>query len=125
MKKINRKLLAALSLAILIGWLLWPAYQFFAYNKGSMPLPPFGWLKLPDDGPSVQEIYDPDYSEAAKLSLTVLEKHRKKLQRRQSPQPFPPVAAWYGRAPAVGRISSPGHRSARQPAFASAAPPRR
>ncbi|WP_308364612.1 MULTISPECIES: serine hydrolase domain-containing protein [unclassified Microbulbifer] len=75
----NRILLVTVSLAIFLGWLLWPAYQFFAYNKGSLPLPPFGWLELPRDNPSVQELYDPAYAAAGTLSLDVIEKHREKI----------------------------------------------
>lgn len=79
MIKRNRLLLVTVSLAIFLGWLLWPAYQFFAYNKGTVPLPPFGWLELPEDAPSVQELFDPAYAAAGNQSLGAIEKHREKI----------------------------------------------
>lgn len=72
-------MLASATVAILLGWLLWPAYQFFAYNKGSLPLPPFGWLELPQDAPSVQDLADPAYAEAGNASLAAIVNHRKKI----------------------------------------------
>ncbi|MCW8125368.1 serine hydrolase domain-containing protein [Microbulbifer halophilus] len=78
---IKRKwlLLPVASLMLLLAWLLWPVYQFFAYSKGAVPLPPLGWLEMPPEAPSVQELRDPVYAEAASLSLRAIEKHRQKI----------------------------------------------
>lgn len=78
----TRKTLPLLLTALLLsltGWLLFPAYQFFAYNKGDLPLPPYGWLELPPEVPSEQELGDPAYTEAATRSLRAIERHRRDI----------------------------------------------
>lgn len=80
MTKRKGLLLATVSLPLLfLGWWLWPVYQFYAWNKGSLPLNPIGWLELPRDNPSTQELFDPSYTEAGTISLTAIEKHREKI----------------------------------------------
>nr|WP_284500261.1 serine hydrolase domain-containing protein [Microbulbifer sp. GX H0434] len=71
-------MLTALLLS-LTGWLLFPAYQFFAYNKGDLPLPHYGWLELPPEVPSEQVLSDPAYTEAATRSLRAIERHRRDI----------------------------------------------
>ncbi|WP_250460646.1 serine hydrolase domain-containing protein [Microbulbifer litoralis] len=78
----TRKTLPLLLTALLLsltGWLLFPAYQFFAYNKGDLPLPHYGWLELPPEVPSEQVLSDPAYTEAATRSLRAIERHRRDI----------------------------------------------
>lgn len=79
MIKRNLPILVTVSLMVFFGWLLWPAYQFFAYSKGALPLPPFGWLALPPEAPSVQELRDPAYAAAGNNSLRAIEQHRRQI----------------------------------------------
>lgn len=78
MIKRNKWLFAIASVTVLMGWLLWPVCQFFAYS-GAAPLSPFGWLKLPWEAPSVQELYNPAYAEAGSASLRAIEEHRDQI----------------------------------------------
>lgn len=79
MIKRNLSLLVTVSLTLFLAWLLWPAYQFFAYSKGAVPLPPFGWQELPREAPSVRDLRDPAYTKAGNISLRAMEKHRQKI----------------------------------------------
>lgn len=67
------------SLALLAAiWAGWPVYGFYAH-KGSVSLPPYGWLEMPEDAPAIQQLYDLDYKDAGDSVLTIISKHRDKI----------------------------------------------
>lgn len=73
----NYKILAATGLLVFL-WLAWPIYGFYAH-RDVVPLSPFGWLNLPEEAPSVQNLTDLDYAEAGNEALNILERHRTRM----------------------------------------------
>ena len=77
--KLKRSLaVGSLVAAAVITWAGWPVYGFFAHN-GSVPLPPYGWLELPDNAPAVQQLYEPDFEGAGDTALSIISKHREEI----------------------------------------------
>lgn len=64
----------------LVVWLTAPLYQFFAH-QGKLPLPPWGFVELPEEkAPSAQQLLDARYQNAADEALTRLETHRQGIK---------------------------------------------
>ncbi|MFT2090285.1 serine hydrolase domain-containing protein [Paraglaciecola sp. 2405UD69-4] len=63
---------------LLITWLTWPVYQFYAH-KGDVPFTPWGWTEIPNQAPKSQIVNSPIYDGVAKSSLDLLDKHREKI----------------------------------------------
>lgn len=63
---------------LLLVWLLWPVYQFYAH-KGSVGFLPWGELDIPDKPAQSQQLYDTNFSQVAKVALQKLEAHRKTI----------------------------------------------
>lgn len=79
LKNHKYKLLTLLLLGLFI-WTTLPLYQFFAH-QGKLPLPPWGFVELPDEqAPSAQHLLDVRYRDAAEQALTRLEVHRQGIK---------------------------------------------
>jgi len=65
---------------ILLGllWLAWPFYEHYAH-RGHVPFPPGGWLAMPADSPTVEDLRDPAYGEAGKATMAAMQAHRAKI----------------------------------------------
>ena len=59
-------------------WLAWPVYGFLAHN-GNAPLPPWGWLEMPDSVPASQQVLDARYAEAGERALSAMAAHREAI----------------------------------------------
>lgn len=68
------KILSFLLIAVLF-YFLKPVYGFFSHN-GSLPLPPFGWHQVAENGPITENLHNPIYRDAASTVLTAMEKRR-------------------------------------------------
>ena len=71
------KILAALGFLVSL-WFAWPVYGFYAH-RDVVPLSPFGWLQVPEEAPSAQNLSDPAYAKAGNEALKILEKHRTRM----------------------------------------------
>ena len=61
----THKLELLLSLVvILLAYFFKPAYEYFCH-MGQVPLSPFGWSDVQLDAPITEELYSPDYLDAA------------------------------------------------------------
>lgn len=79
LKKHKYKLLTLMLFGLVI-WAAAPVYQFFAH-QGKLPLPPWGFVELPDEqAPSAQQLLDARYADAAAQALTRLESHRQGIK---------------------------------------------
>ncbi|MBU3004384.1 serine hydrolase domain-containing protein [Paraglaciecola arctica] len=75
---LKKILVAFVCVAFLLGWLLWPIYQFYAH-KGEVPFVPWGEIVIPDDSPYSQEVYNPKFTQVAEQSLQRLYEHHKAI----------------------------------------------
>ncbi|WP_339617275.1 serine hydrolase domain-containing protein [uncultured Gilvimarinus sp.] len=78
------KRLITITLAVLLPlgaclWFAWPVYQFFAY-KGDAPMPAWGYVTIPTEGPSSSTLDDDTYRQAAARSLKEISRHRQAIQ---------------------------------------------
>lgn len=70
-------LILAIGLAALL-WLAWPVYGFLAHN-GDAPLPPWGWMEMPDSIPASQQVLDARYADAGERVLSAMAAHREAI----------------------------------------------
>lgn len=68
----------AVGFFLLITWLFWPVYQFYAH-RGAAPFVPWGWLETPVEAPKNQNIYRPIYKNAGEQALQVMAQHRQQI----------------------------------------------
>ena len=59
-------------------WLAWPLYGFFAH-QGEAPFPPWGWMEMQAPAPSMQNILDPNYTNAGDHVLEAMIAHREAI----------------------------------------------
>lgn len=71
-------LIAIASVFSLVLWLGWPIYQFYAH-KGTLPLPPWGFLRLPPETPARQMVVTSDLAPIADEALSQLAAHRQSI----------------------------------------------
>lgn len=64
--------------AVVFLWLAWPVYEFYAH-RDVVPLSPFGWVEIPENATSVQELSNPKFASAGKTALELLEQHRARI----------------------------------------------
>lgn len=67
----------AAAIAGLIWW-LWPVYGFLSHS-GNAPLPPFGWVEIPEEVPVSQSVFDAQFEDAGQETLNALAAHRAKI----------------------------------------------
>ena len=70
--------LLALFLLLVLAWLMWPVYQFFAY-KNDAPMLPVGFVTLPEDDPASQVVTDARYKNTGKKALDALVDHKRTI----------------------------------------------
>ncbi|MEM9055850.1 MAG: serine hydrolase domain-containing protein, partial [Pseudomonadota bacterium] len=68
----------AVGLLGLVGWLLWPYYQFEAHS-GNAPLPPWGWQSMDGEAPATQRSFAARYAEAGDRVLALAAEHRRAI----------------------------------------------
>ena len=72
-----KRILGLLAVAMLVGttWFLWPYYGFFSH-RGEAPTLPIGWLELPQDVPTSEQVHDLRFADAGREALDAMREHR-------------------------------------------------
>lgn len=67
--------LSAIALLAALSWIVWPIYGFYAH-QGEAPFPPWGWMSLPTETPSKQNLHDDRYAAPGARVLAAMKEHR-------------------------------------------------
>lgn len=74
-----KKIFSVVALLLVAGLYLGePVYQFYAH-RGKVPMPFWGYVDIPQDIPSRNEVHQAEYQQAAESALTLLKAHRQKI----------------------------------------------
>ncbi|MCG8433356.1 MAG: beta-lactamase family protein [Gammaproteobacteria bacterium] len=63
---------------LVVVWLVWPIYGFYSH-RDALPISPFGWLDIPAENPTAQDLKNPDYAGAGTNALKILSQHRENI----------------------------------------------
>jgi len=71
-------ILVSMPVLLIVVWLAWPVYQFYAH-RGEAPMSPFGWHQIEGEVPANQQVFDPRFEQAGSRALALMEEHRSKI----------------------------------------------
>jgi len=63
--------LSAAAACLLLLWLAWPFYAFYAHQD-AVPMGPFGWEELSKETPASQDLHVPKYADAGKTVMAAM-----------------------------------------------------